>query len=62
MLIQRILQLLMIAIVVIVAFTLLSVVLKMVGLLFWVAVKVLIVLLVVAALLRFIELVQSKKR
>ena len=62
MLIQRILQLLLIAIVVVVAFTLLAFVMQMVGWLFWIAVKVLVVLLVVAALLRFVEILRSKQR
>jgi hypothetical protein len=62
MLIQRLLQILILAIVVVAAFSLLAFVLKLAAWLFKLAVWVVVVLLVVAAALRFIELVQEKSR
>ncbi len=62
MLIQRLLQILLLAIVVIAAFALLAFVLKLAGWLLGLAVQVVIVLIVVAAVLRFIELVRDKSR
>ena len=61
MLIQRILQVLVLAIVVVVAIGLLSFVLDLMGWLLAVALKVLVVLLIVAALLRFVELVRRRR-
>lgn len=60
MLIQRLLQLLLLAIVLMAAFSVLAVVLELAGWLLALAVKVVIVLVIVAAILRFIELVKQK--
>ncbi len=62
MLIQRLLQLLLIAIVVMVALALLGVVLKVSVALIKLVLPVLVLLVVVAALLRFVELLQKKRR
>lgn len=62
MLIQRLLQILLAAIVLVVAFGVLGVVLKLAGWLLWLVVKVVIVLVVVAGILRFIELMREKSR
>lgn len=62
MLIQRLLQILLLAIVVMAAFSLLAFVLKMAGWLLGLAVRVVLVLIVVAAVLRFVELVRQKSR
>lgn len=62
MLIQRLLQLLVIAIVVMAGLGLLVFVLKMAGWLLGLALKVLLVLVVAAAVLRFVELVREKQR
>ncbi len=62
MLIQRLLQLVVIAIVVIAALGLLVFVLQLAGALIGLAVQVLIVLVVAAAVLRFIELLRQKQR
>ena len=62
MLIQRLLQLLVLAIVLVAAFSLLALVLKLAGWLLALAVRVIVVLLVVAAVLRFVELVRDKGR
>ena len=62
MLIQRLLQLVVIAIAVMAGLGLLAFVLNLVGWLFGLAVKVLVVLVVVAAVLRFAELVRDKRR
>ena len=62
MLIQRLLQLLVLAIVLVAAFSLLAFVLKLAGWLLALAVRVIVVLLVVAAVLRFVELVRDKGR
>lgn len=62
MLIQRLLQILILAIVVMAAFSLLVFVLNVAGWLLSLAVKVVIVLIVAAAVLRFIELVKEKTR
>lgn len=62
MLIQRLLQLLVVAIVVMAAFSLLVFVLKLAGWILGVGLKVLIVLVIVAAVLRFIELLREKQR
>lgn len=62
MLIQRLLQLLLAAIVLVVAFGVLGVVLKLAGWLLWLVVKVALVLVVVAGILRFIELVREKAK
>ncbi len=61
MLIQRLLQLVVIAIVVIAALGLLVFVLQLAGVLLGLAVKVLVVLVVAAAVLRFIELLRAKQ-
>ncbi|MDT0631037.1 hypothetical protein RQM47_00235 [Rubrivirga sp. S365] len=62
MLIQRLLQILVVAIVLVAAFGLLALVLDLVGWLLALAVRVIIVLVVVAAGLRFVELVRDKSR
>ena len=62
MLIQRLLQLLLLAIVVMAAFSVLAVVLELAGWLLALAVKVVVVLVIVAAILRFVELVKQKSR
>lgn len=62
MLIQRLLQILVLAIVLVAAFGLLALVLDLVGWLLALAVRVIIVLVVVAAVLRFVELVRDKSR
>lgn len=62
MLIQRILQVLVLAIVVVAAIGLLSFVLDVMGWLLAVALKVLVVLLIVAAVLRFVELLRRRQR
>ena len=62
MLIQRLLQILLVAIVLVAAFGALGFVLKAAGWLLSLAVKVVLVLIVVAAVLRFVELVRKKAR
>ncbi|PAP76176.1 hypothetical protein [Rubrivirga marina] len=62
MLIQRLLQILLAAIVLVAAFGVLAFVLKLAGWLLGLVVKVVIVLIVVAAVLRFFELVWEKTR
>jgi hypothetical protein len=62
MLIQRLLQLLVLAIVVMAAFSLLAFVLRLAGWLLGVALWVLVVLVLVAAVLRFVELLRSKQK
>lgn len=62
MLIQRLLQLVVIAIVVMASLGLLVFVLQMAGWLFGLALKVLVVLVVAAGVLRFVELVREKQR
>ena len=62
MLIQRLLQLLVFAIVLLAAVGLLAFVLKWAGWLVGLALQVLVVLVVVAAVLRFVELVRDKSR
>ncbi len=62
MLIQRLLQILLAAIVLVAAFGVLAFVLKMAGWLLGLVIKVVVVLVVVAAILRFIELVREKSR
>lgn len=62
MLIQRLLQILLLAIVVMAAFSLLAFVLKLAGWLLGLAVQVVLVLIVVAAVLRFVELLRQKSR
>lgn len=62
MLIQRLLQLVVIAIVVMAGLGLLVFVLKLTGWLLGLALKVLVVLVVAAAVLRFVELVRDKQR
>lgn len=62
MLIQRLLQILLLAIVVMAAFSLLAFVLKLAGWLLGFAIKVVLVLVVIAAILRFIELIREKSR
>ena len=62
MLIQRLLQLVVIAIVVMAGLALLVFVLQLAGLLLGLALKVLVVLVVAAGVLRFIELVKDKQR
>ncbi len=62
MLIQRLLQILLAAIVLVAAFGVLAFVLKLAGALLGLVVKVIVVLIVVAAVLRFVELVREKGR
>lgn len=62
MLIQRLLQILLAAIVLVAAFGVLAFVLKLAGWLLGLVIKVVLVLVVVAAVLRFIELVREKSR
>ncbi|HEX8384608.1 MAG TPA: hypothetical protein VF576_00410 [Rubricoccaceae bacterium] len=62
MLIQRLLQLVVLAIVLMAGLGLLVFVLKLAGWLFGLAIKVLLVLVVAAAVLRFVELVRDKQR
>lgn len=62
MLIQRLLQILLAAIVLVAAFGVLAFVLKLAGWLLGLVVKVVIVLIVVAAVLRFFELLRDKAR
>ena len=62
MLIQRLLQILLLAIVLMAAFSVLAVVLELAGWLLALAVKVVVVLVIVAAVLRFIELLRDKAR
>lgn len=62
MLIQRLLQLVVIAIVVMAGLGVLAFVLQIAGWLLGFAVKVLVVLMLVAAGLRFVELVREKQR
>ena len=62
MLIQRLLQILLLAIVVMAAFSVLAFVLKLAGWLLTLAIWVVVVLVVVAAGLRFVELVREKSR
>jgi len=62
MLIQRLLQILLAAIVLVAAFGVLAFVLKLAGWLLGLVVKVVIVLIVVAAVLRFFELIREKTR
>ena len=61
MLIQRILKLMLVAIVLIVAFALLSVLFKVGIALLGIGLKVLVLLFIVAAVLRFIELVRERR-
>lgn len=61
MLIQRLLQLVVIAIVVMAALGVLAFLLQIAGWLFGFAIQVLLVLIVVAAILRFAELVREKQ-
>lgn len=62
MLIQRLLQLVVLAIVVMAGVGLLAFVLQIAGWVLGIALKVLVVLVVAAGVLRFIELVRQKKR
>ena len=62
MLIQRLLQILLAAIVLVAAFGVLAFVLKLAGWLLGLVIKVVVVLVIVAAILRFIELVREKSR
>lgn len=62
MLIQRLLQILLLAIVVMAAFSLLAFVLRLAGWLLGLAIQVVIVLVIVAAILRFVELIREKSR
>lgn len=61
MLIQRILKLMLVAIVLIVAFALLSVLFRVGIALLGIGLKVLVLLLIVAAVLRFVELVRERR-
>ena len=61
MLIQRILKLMLVAIVLIVALALLSVLFKVGIALLGIGLKVLVLLLIVAAVLRFFELVRERR-
>lgn len=60
--IQRLLQLVLVAIVLMVALALLVVLFKVGMVLLGIALKVLLVLLVVAAILRFFELLRNRRR
>ncbi|CAN5585581.1 hypothetical protein BH23BAC4_BH23BAC4_15980 [soil metagenome] len=60
--IQRILQIILIAIVLMVAFSLLSFLLKLGGVLLAIGLRLLVLLLVVAVVLRFIEMVGRRRR
>ena len=62
MLIQRLLQILLAAIVLVAAFGVLAFVLQLAGWLLGLVIKVVLVLVVVAAVLRFVELVRDKAR
>jgi len=62
MLIQRILQLMLVAVVLLVAFALLGMVFNVLGALLKLVFPILIVLLVVAVVLRFFEALQRKRR
>ena len=62
MLIQRLLQILLLAIVLMAAASVLMFVLKLSGFLLGLAVRIVLVLVVVAALLRLVELVREKAR
>lgn len=62
MLIQRLLQILLAAIVLVAAFGVLAFVLKLAGWLLGLVVKVVLVLIVVAAVLRLVELIREKAR
>ncbi len=62
MLIQRLLQILLVAIVLVAAFGALAFVLKLAGWLLGLVVQVVIVLVVVAAGLRFVELIRQKAK
>ena len=62
MTIQRILQFILVAIVLMVAFSLLVLLLRIGTVLLGFGLKLLLLLLVVAAILRFIELVAQKRR
>lgn len=62
MLIQRLLQLLLVAIVLMVAFALLSFLFKIGVVMLAVGLKLLILLVIVAAVLRFIELLRARRR
>jgi hypothetical protein len=62
MTIQRILQFILVAIVLMVAFSLLVLLLRIGTVLLGIGLKLLLLLLVVAAVLRFIELLANKRR
>lgn len=62
MLIQRLLQLLLIAIVVVVAVSLLSFLLRAATWLITIGLQLLVVLVVVAVILRFVEVLRAKSR
>ena len=62
MLIQRLLQILLLAIVLMAAFGVLALVLQLAGWLIRLAIWVAVVLVCVAAVLRFVELVREKSR
>jgi hypothetical protein len=62
MLIQRILQLLLVAIVLMVAFTLLSFLFQIGTWLLGIGLRLLVLLLIVAAVLRFFELLRERRR
>ena len=62
MLIQRLLQLLLIAIVVVVAVSLLSFLLRAATWIIAIGLKLLVVLIVVAVILRFVEVLRDKSR
>lgn len=62
MLIQRLLQILVLAIVLMAAFGVLALVLQLAGWLIKMAIWVAVVLVCVAAVLRFVELVREKSR
>ena len=62
MLIQRILQLMLVAVVLLAAFALLALLFNVLGALLGLAFRVLIILLIVAAVLRFFEALRNRRR
>jgi hypothetical protein len=62
MLIQRILQLMLVAVVLLAAFALLAVLFNVLGALLGLAFRVLIILLIVAVVLRFFEALRNRRR
>ncbi len=62
MLIQRILQLMLVAVVLLAAFAILALLFNVLGALLGLAFRVLIILLIVAAVLRFFEALRNRRR